>query len=137
MRQYHITVNTSGKSFNEITHIVTDFVAKAGVSTGICSLYMQHTSASLVLCENADEDVKKDLENFFQKLVPEDIHQYHHKAEGKDDMPAHIRTVLTKCDLTLPIVKGELGLGTWQGIYIWEHRNSAFERRVVVTIIGE
>ena len=138
MSQYQqiIKVQTTGKSFYPITSKVQSVVAESGISTGLCTLFLRHTSASLVIQENADPDVLKDLSNFFAKLVPEDGRSYIHDAEGPDDMPAHIRTVLTKTSEQIPLSKGRLLLGTWQGIYIWEHRRHSHNREVVVHITG-
>jgi len=130
-----LRIPTQGKSLNNVTAKIESIVAQSGVETGICHLFLRHTSASLVIQENADPDVLKDLENFLAKLVPEDAY-YIHSAEGSDDMPAHIRTVLTHTSEQIPIAKGELLLGTWQGIYIWEHRHRNHNRELVVHITG-
>ncbi|PIG94640.1 secondary thiamine-phosphate synthase enzyme YjbQ [Gloeocapsopsis sp. IPPAS B-1203] len=130
-----LRIPTQGKSLNNVTTKIESIVAESGVETGICHLFLRHTSASLVIQENADPDVLKDLENFLAKLVPEDAY-YIHSAEGPDDMPAHIRTVLTHTSEQIPIAKGELLLGTWQGVYIWEHRRRSHNRELVVHING-
>jgi secondary thiamine-phosphate synthase enzyme len=130
-----LRIPTQGKSLNNVTAKIESIVAQSGVETGICHLFLRHTSASLVIQENADPDVLKDLENFLAKLVPEDAY-YIHSAEGSDDMPAHIRTVLTHTSEQIPIAKGELLLGTWQGIYIWEHRHRSHNRELVIHITG-
>ncbi|MBE9190542.1 YjbQ family protein [Gloeocapsopsis crepidinum LEGE 06123] len=134
---YHkiLRISTQGKSLNNVTTKIESLVAESGVETGICHLFLRHTSASVVIQENADPDVLKDLENFLAKLVPEDAY-YIHSAEGSDDMPAHIRTVLTHTSEQIPIARGELLLGTWQGIYIWEHRRRSHSRELVVHITG-
>jgi secondary thiamine-phosphate synthase enzyme len=137
IQQHTVNIHTKGRGFYEITALINDYVINSKFNQGICSMLLLHTSASLVLCENADEAVKDDLENFFSKLVPDNTRLYSHTTEGKDDMPAHIRTLLTKCDLTVPIARGILSLGTWQGIYIWEHRLPAFRRQLIVTLLGE
>lgn len=111
-------------------------MSESGIKTGICHLFLRHTSASLIIQENADPDVLKDLENFLSKLVPE-WENYIHNAEGPDDMPAHIRTVLTHTSEQIPIGQGRLLLGTWQGIYIWEHRQRSHSRELVVHVMGE
>lgn len=111
-------------------------MSESGIKTGICHLFLRHTSASLIIQENADPDVLKDLENFLSKLVPE-WENYIHSAEGPDDMPAHIRTVLTHTSEQIPIGQGRLLLGTWQGIYIWEHRQRSHSRELVVHVMGE
>ncbi|MUL37218.1 secondary thiamine-phosphate synthase enzyme YjbQ [Gloeocapsopsis dulcis] len=130
-----LRIPTQGKSLNNVTSKIESIVAESGVETGICHLFLRHTSASLVIQENADPDVLKDLENFLAKLVPEDAY-YIHSAEGPDDMPAHIRTVLTHTSEQIPIARGELLLGTWQGVYIWEHRRRSHTRELVVHITG-
>ncbi len=138
MSQYQkiLTIPTSGKALLRITQKIQAIVVESGIKTGICHLFLRHTSASLIIQENADPDVLKDLENFFSKLVPE-WETYIHSAEGADDMPAHIRTVLTHTSEQIPIAQGRLLLGTWQGIYIWEHRQRSHHRELVVHITGE
>jgi secondary thiamine-phosphate synthase enzyme len=131
-----LSIQTTGKSLQKITHKVETIVTESGIKTGLCTLFVRHTSASLVIQENADPDVLKDLSNFFAKLVPEDPTRYIHNAEGPDDMPAHIRSALTHTSEQIPIAKGRLVLGTWQGIYLWEHRQWSHQREVVVHISG-
>ncbi|NES46340.1 secondary thiamine-phosphate synthase enzyme YjbQ, partial [Moorena sp. SIO2C4] len=126
--QQRLKIRTTGKSFSNITGKVQSVVATSGLETGLCTIFLRHTSASLVIQENADPDVLMDLSNFFAKLVPEDGKSYSHSAKGPDDMPAHIRTALTKTSEQIPIAQGRLLLGTWQGIYIWEHRRQAHYR---------
>jgi secondary thiamine-phosphate synthase enzyme len=111
-------------------------VARSGIATGICHIFIHHTSASLVLCENADPAVRSDLEQFMERLVPDGDPMFDHTMEGPDDMPAHIRSILSKMDLTIPVTDGRCGLGTWQGIYLWEHRTHPHKRRVTVTVTG-
>ncbi|MBD2568066.1 secondary thiamine-phosphate synthase enzyme YjbQ [Anabaena lutea] len=130
-----LKVSTTGKSFQNITAKIAAIVAESGVKTGLCTLFLRHTSASLVIQENADPDVLIDLANFMAKLVPEGNH-YIHDAEGADDMPGHIRTVLTHTSEHIPINNGYLVLGTWQGIYLWEHRQRSQTRELVVHISG-
>ncbi|MBD2694127.1 secondary thiamine-phosphate synthase enzyme YjbQ [Anabaena catenula] len=130
-----LKVSTTGKSFQNITAKIAAIVAESGVKTGLCTLFLRHTSASLVIQENADPDVLIDLANFMAKLVPEGNH-YIHDAEGADDMPGHIRTVLTHTSEQIPINNGYLVLGTWQGIYLWEHRQRSQTRELVVHISG-
>ncbi len=130
-----LRISTTGKSLQNITAKIEAMVAESGIETGLCSLFLRHTSASLIIQENADPDVLLDLENFLSKLVPESA-KYIHDAEGADDMPAHIRTVLTKTSEHIPINRGHLVLGTWQGIYIWEHRQHNHYRELVVHISG-
>ena len=131
-----LQINTSGKSLSRITSKVEEAVAKSGIKTGLCNLFLRHTSASLIIQENADPDVLTDLENFISKLVPEGAH-YTHSTEGSDDMPAHIRSVLTHTSEQIPIINGKLVLGTWQGIYVWEHRQRSHSRELVIYISGE
>ncbi len=135
--QQFLKIKTAGKSLYRITSKIEEVVAESGIKTGLCTVFLRHTSASLVIQENADPDVLVDLANFFAKLVPEDSKLYIHNAEGPDDMPAHIRTALTKTSEQIPISQGRLVLGTWQGIYIWEHRHYSHIREVVVHISGD
>jgi secondary thiamine-phosphate synthase enzyme len=134
--QQILRIPTRGKSLQKITPQVQAAVAASGFQTGLCSLFLRHTSASLLIQENADPDVLKDLENFFAKLVPE-WENYIHSTEGPDDMPAHIRTALTSTSEQIPIAHNRLLLGTWQGIYLWEHRQHGHTREVVVHVMGE
>jgi secondary thiamine-phosphate synthase enzyme len=128
--------HTNPKSFLDITRQVQDFVAESNIQNGVCHLFIKHTSASLVIQENYDPSVRQDFETIFSKLAPEDF-PYVHNMEGKDDMPAHIRSALTSTSETIPIVDGKLSLGTWQGIYIWEHRDQTHNRKIMVSIVGE
>ncbi|MBN3911020.1 MAG: YjbQ family protein [Nostoc sp. NMS1] len=130
-----LKISTTAKSFYNITAKIEATVAESGVETGLCTLFLRHTSASLVIQENADPDVLVDLANFMAKLVPESG-KYIHNAEGPDDMPAHIRTALTHTSEHIPINRGHLVLGTWQGIYIWEHRQHSHLRELVIHISG-
>ena len=134
--QKTLEINTSPKSFLDITKNVQALVSESGLNNGVCSLFIKHTSASLVIQENYDPSVRQDFETIFSKLVPEDF-PYVHNMEGKDDMPAHIRSALTSTSETVPVVNGKLSLGTWQGIYIWEHRDQRHIRKVTVSLIGE
>lgn len=120
----------------DITERVQGVVAASGQAAGLCSVFVHHTSASLIVCENADPDVRRDLETFLVRLVPDGAPFFRHTAEGPDDMPAHVRTVLTQSALTLPVVRGRCDLGTWQGIYLYEHRQGPHRRRVTVTVVG-
>ena len=131
-----LEINTSPKSFLDITEDVQTLVSESGLDNGICNLFIKHTSASLVIQENYDPSVRQDFEVIFSKLVPEDF-PYVHSMEGKDDMPAHIRSALTSTSESVPVVNGKLSLGTWQGIYIWEHRDQRHIRKVTVSLIGE
>lgn len=134
MKQTELIVETKGRGTYDISSRVEQAVADAGVDTGLCHLFIVHTSASLMLCENADPDVRRDLETFMGDLVPDGDPRFVHRAEGPDDMPAHVRSVLTHSTLSLPISRGRLALGTWQGVYVWEHRTAPHRRRVIVTI---
>jgi secondary thiamine-phosphate synthase enzyme len=129
-----ISVQTHGRSTIDITYEIEKLVARSSIKVGLCNLFVQHTSASLILCENADPDVRLDLENFMQQIVKDGDALFRHTAEGPDDMPAHIRNVLTSSSLTIPIAGGRCLLGTWQGIYLWEHRLSSHVRNIIVSI---
>ena len=131
-----IPVSTKGRGFYEITGEVEALVTKAGFQQGIVTIHIQHTSASLVIQENADPEVRRDFERFFRRLVPDGDDIFEHTAEGEDDMPAHVRTALTAVNLSIPILRGTLALGTWQGIYVWEHRKHGHRRRVAVHLLG-
>ncbi|MDZ7804015.1 MAG: secondary thiamine-phosphate synthase enzyme YjbQ [Thiohalophilus sp.] len=134
--QEQITVSTRGRGTYDISSDVREVVARAGIDTGLCHVFVHHTSASLILCENADPAVRRDLETFMANLVPDGDPMFEHDDEGPDDMPAHVRTILTQTDLTLPVSQGRCALGTWQGIYLWEHRTAAHRRQVTVTVQG-
>ena len=129
-------VSTRGKGLSEITRPILDWVDGLGIEAGMLTVYIRHTSASLTIQENADPDVQHDLERFFARLVPEDNRLYRHTMEGPDDMPAHIRAALTQTHLAIPVVGGELTLGTWQGIYLFEHRRHPHRRTIVLHAIG-
>lgn len=135
--QQSLSVNTSPRKTHDITNDVQNLVMQSGVHTGLCHLFIKHTSASLILCENADPDVKVDLETFMQSIAPDGDPMFIHDMEGPDDMPAHIRTIITNVSLTIPVTNSRCNLGTWQGIYLWEHRTSSHGRKVIVTINGE
>lgn len=134
MIQSEIVLDTPGRGLHDITRDAGAAVAEAGVGTGLCHLFILHTSASLVITENADPDVHRDLETFLDDLVPDGDPRFIHDAEGPDDMPAHVRSVLTQTHLTIPVADGRPVLGTWQGLYVWEHRTRGSRRRVVVTV---
>lgn len=121
----------------EITDRVQGAVSESGVHEGLCTVFIHHTSASLIVCENADPQVQRDLEAFAERLVPDGDPLFRHTAEGPDDMPAHVRSVLTQASIGIPVSGGRCDLGTWQGIYVWEHRRSPHRRRVTVTVIGD
>jgi len=135
--QQRLTIATRGRGTYDITRDVEQSVRKSGLTTGTCHIFVHHTSASLVLCENADPMVRRDLEAFMARLVPDGDPLFNHTQEGPDDMPAHVRAILTKMDLTLPVSGRRCALGTWQGIYLYEHRTHAQHRRVTVTVSGE
>lgn len=134
--QSHLTIATKGRGTYDITRDVQEIVQESGLATGLCQVFVRHTSASLILCENADPTVRRDLEAFMARLVPDGDDLFAHTQEGPDDMPAHVRAVLTQTDLTLPVTDGSCALGTWQGIYLYEHRTDAHRRKVTVTLIG-
>lgn len=135
--QNRFEVATRGRGTYDITRQVAGAVRDSAIATGLCHVFLHHTSASLILCENADPSVRRDLEAFLARLVPDGDRLFEHSDEGPDDMPAHIRAILTKMDLTLPISSGRCALGTWQGIYLYEHRTAAHHRQVTVTLQGE
>lgn len=135
--QNELAISTRGQGFTEITDEARRFAEASGMETGQLTLFVQHTSASLLIQENADPDVRRDLNEFFRRLVPEGANWMVHRSEGPDDMPAHIRTALTQVSLTIPVSNGELMLGTWQGIYLFEHRDAPHRRRVLLHLIGE
>jgi secondary thiamine-phosphate synthase enzyme len=130
-------VRTPGRGTQDLTRRVQDIVASSGVKTGLCNVFVHHTSASLILCENADPQVRRDLEAFAARLVPDGDPIFEHTDEGDDDMPAHVRSILTHGSLSIPIVDGRCDLGTWQGVYLWEHRTAPHERRVTVSVVGD
>ena len=133
--QKTLEIVTSPKTFLDITKNIQALVLDSGLDSGVCSLFVKHTSASLVIQENYDPSVRQDFETIFSKLVPEDF-PYVHNMEGKDDMPAHIRSALTSTSESIPFVNSKLSLGTWQGIYIWEHRDQTHNRKVIVSMVG-
>ena len=136
-KQHELTVNTKGRGTYGLSREVEEFVGECGVTTGLCHLFIRHTSASLMVCENADPAVMRDLEAFMQRQVPDGDPLFTHTAEGPDDMPAHVRSVLTQSDLNLPISGGQCALGTWQGIFLWEHRHAPHRRKVILTVNGD
>lgn len=132
-----VTIETRGRGLYEFTAQVEEIVGAFRIRTGLVTLHVQHTSASLLIQENADPDVRSDLERFFKRLVPDGDPIFEHTAEGEDDMPAHVRTALTTVNLSIPVMNGQMSLGTWQGIYLWEHRKDPHRRRVAVHLLGE
>jgi len=135
--QREVTVATTGRGTYDLSAEVQDALRQSGIETGLCHLFIRHTSASLMLCENADPAVMRDLETFMARNVPDGDPMFTHTDEGPDDMPAHIRSILTQSDLNLPVSNGRCALGTWQGIYLWEHRHAAHQRTVVITLHGD
>ncbi|HYP67721.1 MAG TPA: secondary thiamine-phosphate synthase enzyme YjbQ [Thiobacillaceae bacterium] len=137
-QEFHeITVQTQGKGLYAFTSTVAHWLKQSGIQNGLLTLFIRHTSASLVIQENADPDVRTDLENFFSRLVPEGDPLYDHTLEGPDDMPAHVRTALTQTQLSVPVRKGSMVLGTWQGLYVFEHRHARQRRQIVLHLLGE
>ncbi|WP_321817494.1 MULTISPECIES: secondary thiamine-phosphate synthase enzyme YjbQ [unclassified Paraburkholderia] len=139
MRQaiHHLHVNARSRGLTEFTQEVRAFVRESGIGMGLLTLFCRHTSASLLIQENADSSARRDLERYFDELAPEDPQRYEHDTEGPDDMPAHLRTALTQTQLSIPVERGAPLLGTWQGIYLFEHRRHAHTREVVLHLLGE
>ena len=139
MRQFtqQISVKAHGRKLYDITPLVLNWANALGLNTGLLTLYIQHTSASLLINENYDSDVLVDMEAFFNHLVPDGDRLFVHTAEGADDMPAHVRSALTQTSLSIPIVEGKVALGQWQGIFLFEHRHAAMTRRVLLHVLGE
>jgi secondary thiamine-phosphate synthase enzyme len=134
MQRHEWMVRTNGRGFTDLTARIDTFVRESELRVGLCNVFLVHTSASLILGENADPSVRRDLETYFARLVPDGDPRYEHDAEGPDDMPSHIRAVLTQNSVTLPVADGELDLGTWQALYLWEHRKIPHERRVIASL---
>lgn len=139
MRQLleYLNVSTRGRGFYELTDEIAKLLHQSGISAGLATLHVQHTSASLLVQENADPEVRRDFERFFERLVPDGDALFRHRSEGPDDMPAHIRSALTATTLSIPIDSGKLALGTWQGIYIWEQRSGPHSRTIVLHLLGD
>ncbi len=135
--QQQISISTRGRSTTNITAQLQAFVADSGIRSGLCHAFIHHTSASLIITENADPDVRRDLEYYLSKLVQDGDAGFLHVLEGEDDMSAHIRTVLTQTEITIPIINGRCGLGTWQGLFLWEHRSHPHTRKITLTAQGE
>ncbi len=131
-----IIVATPGRGTTDISIRIGQVVANAGIARGLCNVFIHHTSASLIVCENADPTVRSDLERFASRLVPDGDALFEHTDEGPDDMPAHVRSILTQTSLSIPIAEGRCSLGTWQGVYLWEHRHAPHQRRLTVTVLG-
>src|SRR5687767_3428357 len=136
-KQQTITIETKGQGLYEITREAKAFVAASGIGTGLLTLYCRHTSASLLIQENADPDVLSDLSEFFRRIIPEDSPWIAHRTEGLDDMPAHIKSALTQTSLAVPVSDGQPALGTWQGLFLFEHRSARHRRQVVMHVLGE
>lgn len=134
MKRETLVIDTPGRGTTDLTRRVQQIVATSGIREGLCHVFVHHTSASLMLCENADPQVRRDLEAFAARLVPDGDPLFEHVDEGPDDMPAHVRTVLTQPSLAIPVADGRCDLGTWQGLYLWEHRTAPHRRRVTVTV---
>lgn len=134
--QHSLTIRTTGRGLREITREIADMVQTSDIRSGICQVFIRHTSASLLISENADPDVLRDLETAFSGLVTDGDRRFVHRAEGPDDMSAHVRSALTQTDLAIPIVDGRLALGTWQGIFLWEHRYKAHQRQLLISVLG-
>ncbi len=134
--QRELRISTRGQGMHDISAEIVDTVGKSGVQTGLCTVFVAHTSASLTIQEGADPDARRDLESFLARLVPEGDPHYTHTAEGPDDMPSHIRSALTATSLSIPIAAGRLALGTWQHVFLWEHRRRGSSRRVNVHVLG-
>jgi secondary thiamine-phosphate synthase enzyme len=132
-----ITVATRGRGTVDITDDVQRAVRAASVRDGVCTVFVHHTSASVIVCENADPAVRADLERFAARFAPDGDPMFEHTAEGPDDMPAHVRSVFTQASISLPVAGGRCDLGTWQGIYLWEHRRDGHRRRVTISVVGE
>ena len=137
VHHHQFEVRTDGKGLYEITDQIESKIDKSGIQNGTVTVFVQHTSCSIVIMENADPTARRDLEEFFDRLVPEDTGYFTHSAEGNDDMPSHVRMVLTRTSETVPIVDGKMQLGTWQGIFLFEHRRASHRRKLFVTIMGE
>ena len=137
IEQKTLDFRTRGRGTTEITEEVARAVARSGIGKGLCTVFLQHTSASLILCENADPDVRRDLETILARLAPDGDPACRHSTEGPDDMAAHARSILTSNSFTIPVADGRLLLGTWQGLYLWEHRLAPHSRSLVVTVMGE
>jgi secondary thiamine-phosphate synthase enzyme len=135
--QERLEIRTNGKGLYEITDEIQSKIDKCGVRNGTVTVFVQHTSCSIIIMENADPTARRDLEEFFDRLVPEDADYFTHGSEGSDDMPSHIRVVLTRTSETVPIMEGKMELGTWQGIFLFEHRRASHRRKIWITIIGE
>ena len=137
MFRQKLSIDTRGRGTVEITRQLDQVVERSGVVEGLCHIFIHHTSASLIVCENADPTVRRDLEHYAARLAPDGDPSYVHDSEGPGDMAAHLRSILTLTSLTIPVASGRCDLGTWQGVFLWEHRTSPHRRRITVTVVGE
>lgn len=137
IHQKTLNFSTRGRGTYNITQEIEQQIQASRIKTGLCHVFIHHTSASLIITENADPDVRRDLETIFSRLAPDGDPEYFHTLEGVDDMSAHVRTVLSQTEMSIPVINGRSGLGTWQGVFLWEHRTGNFTRKVTVTIQGE
>ena len=137
IHQQLLSIKTAGRNTINLTTDINDIITESGIQHGLCNCFIKHTSASLIITENADPDVRYDLEYFLNQLVKDGDPNYLHQDEGPDDMSAHIRTVLTQTSITIPVTNGKHAMGIWQGLFLWEHRSQPYKRKVVVTISGE
>jgi secondary thiamine-phosphate synthase enzyme len=137
MFRHHLTIETRGRGTHEITRQLQQAVERSGYARGLCHVFIHHTSASLIVCENADPTVRRDLEQFAARLAPDGDPAYVHDSEGPDDMSAHLRSILTLTSLVIPVEGGACDLGTWQGVFLWEHRTSPHRRRITITVTGD
>lgn len=135
-RSFELEVSTHGRGFYDVTREVQQRVTESGMQEALCTVFCHHTSASLVISENADPQVRRDLEAFMRRLVPDGDPLFGHVDEGPDDMPSHVRSVLTQTSIGIPVARGRLALGTWQGLYVWEHRTAPHRRRLTVALVG-
>ncbi len=135
--QHELVITTLGRGTQDFTADVRKAISDCKIKMGLCHLFLKHTSASLMICENYDVQVRKDLENFLSRLIPDGDPLFQHTLEGEDDMPAHVRTILTQTEMNIPITEGALALGRWQGIFLYEHRYAAQQRHIILTIIGQ
>lgn len=136
LQQTQLAIQTHGRNTYNISAEIETAISNSDIKTGLCHLFIHHTSASLIITENADPDVRHDLETIMSRLAPDNDPEYYHTMEGPDDMSAHVRNVLTQTELTIPVSNGRSGLGTWQGVFLWEHRTGSFQRRLTVTVTG-
>ena len=137
LQQQRFNTQTNGRNTYNITQNIEQIIAESGIQTGLCHLFIHHTSASLIISENADPDVRRDLETIFSRLAPDGDPEYLHTLEGVDDMSGHVRSILTQTEITIPVSNYHSGLGTWQGVFLWEHRTGRFQRHITVTVSGK